>query len=239
MELFLSNDLAFDLTGTPATSEVLAPEGALVDLVGGVDRSDMARPGGAGVLPGQARFPAISADIDFYFRTESRERMGELVSEFRRGWSLWGQGVKPVLFRIDGGLSPMFFEAWLSRPIQGAEVDASKRTQLTLPVPVFIPRGLARTSVFRGEGEVLVTNSGDVTVFPDILYSGAGGEVTAPSGAVFTLPPSQDEVVVSMNPARLRLDGVFPEGVAPDDSGVWRLPAGAVLSWVIEVADPW
>ena len=35
------------------------------------------------------------------------------------------------------------------------------------------------------------------------------------------------------------IDGAFPEGVEPGETGTWSLPAGAQLVWELLVANPW
>lgn len=229
------------LTGTQFSSEVLAPLGVLQSLVGVSSRSDVAIPGRAGVIPGQPRYGVLETSIDFYLNAGERT-LEEVYKDFRQAWNLWSaKSPTPTTIKIeaDHGLSPLFFDLWLSQPIPGAAVDMRTREAVTVTVNVFSPLGLAKSAPVMASGIVTVTNTGDVLIYPKIRWNGAGGEVTSPSGATFTLPSVSEPTVISLSPRSLRLDGAFPEGVPPGESKTWSLPAGASMSWEILVADPW
>lgn len=227
----------FLLSGTQSQSPVLAPEGVLVGLVGVSARSDMAVPGRSGVVPGRRRFSPIQQEVEFFLHADDGEEMERVYRDFRQGWSL----STPCRFEVqaDDYSGPFFLDVVLDRPLPGVSVDARARTSVMLPVPVFAPLGLWRSASLSGENAVTVTNSGDEVIYPKIVYSGAGGEVVAPSGARFDLPSATDRTVIDLDPRALRLDGVFPEGVEPGQSGQWKLPAGARLEWSVLLADPW
>ena len=228
------------LSGTDQESEVLAPYGMLETLKPEVTRSDLQVPGGAGVLPGARRFGPISTVLEFYLKAREGEDLEDTHRRLRQGWAAatWSN---PCVIRIesDNPLSPLTFELVVDGVLPGVSVDMRRRSAATLSVPVLCADGVAKSSVMTGKGNVTVTNHGDVNVWPKIRYRGAGGVVTNPSGATFTLPRAAEETIIDLNPRVLRLAGAFPENVPPGGTGVWVLPAGAQLEWTLGVADPW
>lgn len=242
LDVYLRTSLGdrFRLTGTPADSPVLSPYGDLETLRANVSRSDLAVPGGAGVLPGRRRFGAIQTELEFYLQAETGEELAEVYARLRRGWSraTWDN---PCMVEIEGDhpLNTLTFDVVVDGALPGVQVDMSRRTQETLKVPVVCRDGLARTDVQTGRGSVTVTNAGDTLIYPRIVYEGAGGRVTSPSGAAFTLPGVSERTTIDLDPSRLRLDGAVSEGVPPGKSGTWELPDGARLEWWLMVADPW
>lgn len=228
------------LSGTGRDSEVLSPYGSLVELRANASRSDLPVPGGAGVLPGVCRLGAISTELEFYLKARAGEDLEETYRRLRQGWAAATRS-NPCVIRVesDNPLSPLTFELVVDGVLPGVPVDMSKRTTETLRVPVVCFDGVAKTSVMTGTGTVTVTNHGDVSVWPKIRYRGAGGVVTNPSGAKFTIPRAAEETIIDLNPKVLRLEGAFPENVPPGATGVWVLPSGAQLEWTLGVADPW
>lgn len=243
VEMVTPRGTVWDLTGVAETSPVLAPEGQLAGLTGNASRTDLSIPGRAGVLPGDTRYGAIEADVQFFLRTFTGEEMERVHAAFRKAWSVYSRvrPTPPVVLKInsDSPHSPLAMRLWLSKPLPGVDVDSRKRTSLDITVPVLIPSGVATGVEQTGRGTVEVANTGDVTIYPRIAYTGRGGQVTCPSGAVFVLPAVGVETVVSMDPLDLRLEGAFPEGVEPGDAGRWVLPEGAELRWAVGVVDPW
>lgn len=228
------------LTGTDRESEVLAPYGMLEELKANASRSDIAVPGGAGVLPGARRFGPIQAELEFYLKAREGRDLEDVYRRLRQGWAAatWSN---PCVLSIesDNPLSPLTFELVVDGALPGVPVDMRRRSAEVLSVPVVCADGVAKSSLMTGTNTVTVTNHGDVPVWPIIRYEGAGGVVTTPSSATFTLPAMESEAIVDLNPMNLRLDGAFPESVSPGGQGVWKLPAGAQLEWSIGVADPW
>lgn len=225
------------LTGTQQSSPVVCPEEALVVLVAEESRTDVAVPGAFGVLAGQARYGAIQAELPFMLNADTGEKMETLYREFRQGWSR----SKPCVMQVEadrpGG--PYFLDLVLDRHLGGVPVDMSRRTSTVVTVPVFNAEGMFRSALKTGTKTVTVTNSGDVPIYPKIRNLGAGGPVTTPSGARFTLPKATTATVFDTDPRRLRLPGAFPESVPPGKSGTWVLPTGASLEWTQLVVDPW
>lgn len=100
---------------------------------------------------------------------------------------------------------------------------------------------------------VRVTNRGDVPVWPEIEWSGAGGVVTLPSGAQFELPSVSRAHVLPL--ARHRSGKVtssrgyeravtkkvnaVSESVPVGATRQFVLPEGAKLRWREGVLDPW
>lgn len=228
------------LSGTDLDSKVLSPYGALVELRANVTRSDLQVPGSAGVLPGARRFGPISTELEFFLKSSDGEGLEETYRRLRQGWAA-ATRTNPCVISIesDSPLSPLTFELVVDGVLPGVPVDMRRRSAETLTVPVVCFDGVAKSSVMTGTGTVTVTNHGDVPVWPKIRYEGAGGVVTNPSGAKFTLPRVAEETIIDLDPSVLRLEGAFPENVPPGGTGVWVLPAGAQLEWTLGVADPW
>lgn len=237
------NGKTWNLTGTQSTSNVLAPEEAFTSLVGTSTRSDMALPGRSGTIPGIGRWGPIQTDIPFYLHADTGKEMEEVYREFRQGWNVWRPGgrAKPCTLhvhadRLGGEFS---LDLWADQPLPGVPVDMRRRTSTTVTVKAFAPLGLFRSKKHTATDTATIDNTGDETIWPKLRYSGSGGQVTTPSGATFKLPPAATPTLIDTDPQELRLDGAFPEGVAPGESGTWLLPVGAVAEWEVLVADPW
>ncbi|WP_211440132.1 hypothetical protein [Corynebacterium glutamicum] len=229
---------SWDLLGSPLTSQVMAPLGALQTLVGSVIRNDVAHPGGVGVIPGQTKFGALQVPMEFYLESDD---MAGVDHKFRKAFSLWSETAEPVVIEVDAGheMGKFYWDVWLSQPLPVWSVRPDRVDSETITAQLFNPLGLARSDPMTGEGIVTVTNPGDVTVYPDFVYSGFGGVVETPSGAVFTLPDVSELTVIKTDPKNLKLDGAFPEGVPAQSMGEWTLPPGVKAVWEIRVADPW
>lgn len=228
------------LSGTDRDSKVLSPYGSLVELRANASRSDLPVPGGAGVLPGVRRFGPISTELEFYLKARDGEDLEDVHRRLRQGWAAaTPDNPCVIIIESDNPLSPLTFELVVDGVLPGVAVDMRRRSAETLTVPVVCFDGVAKSSVMTGKETVTVTNYGDVSVWPKIRYEGAGGVVTNPSGAKFTLPRATEETIIDLDPRVLRLEGAFPESVPPGATGVWVLPAGAQLEWTLGVADPW
>ena len=143
-------------------------------------------------------------------------------------------------------------------PVRLAEVPQS---------PGDVPRSGSRVEVqLRGDGgvwletrsattaSVTLRNDGDVPVSPTVVWSGAGGVVTLPSGARFTLPAVTGEHRLSLapensgrvltpagkhNPALSDQVGAVGERVPVRASRRFAVPEGARLEWELGRFDPW
>lgn len=136
-----------------------------------------------------------------------------------------------------------------------------------LPPPGVVPRTGARIEVnlISDEGAwripsasdsptVTITNTGDAPIWPRITWQGAGGTVTLPSTATFTLPPTttphtlhtdrrragqvMDATGVAAPEVARQVD-VVSEMVPVGAVRTWQIPNGARLEWDVEVLDPW
>ena len=136
------------------------------------------------------------------------------------------------------------------------EVDDATADVWSLSIPLAIDAGYWETGPFRKSGNVTVTNSGQVYIWPEIVWEGAGGKVTLPSKAEFTLPAVENIRRLHLDPQRSHqvLNGlgvrddelwrkirgqIISEGVPPGQSRQYALPSGAFLEWRIGVLDPW
>lgn len=229
LQLFTGTTLA--VTDHPKSSQVVAPEGALTSLVGSVSRSDLSRPGRAGVIPGARKAGAISTTVSFLLHDDGPVDLETLWLDFRRGWS----ASRPSWIRVGGWSLRVFLDGMIAGP----QVFPGAVSSVTVDVPIFAPDGVFFSGMFTATGDVVVTNYGDVPVWPDLHWKGSGGTVTTPSGATFTLPATGTSRSINLDPLELRLEGALGECVMPGKSGRWILPDGASLSWRTAVLDPW
>lgn len=152
-------------------------------------------------------------------------------------------------------------------------IEGQSRCQLpvtlseSLPAPSFIPGVGARVEVnlICREGawripasstgpRVEVTNFGESPVWPRVFWEGAGGQVTLPSGAKFTLPSVTSGRVLHLDRWRAgqvydmngvldrdstREVGAVCEQTPPRSTREYQIPVGARLEWEVEVFDPW
>ena len=234
VDLTSAYGVSWHLTGGDYGESVRSPESSLSTLVGVSQRSDVPVPGRSGVVRGRQRFGPIQGTVDFYLRADDGEGLERVHREFRRGWST---AVPSVLSVSDaGGRGTAYLDLFLDGSVPGVAVDPSRRTAALLTVPVIAPAGLWRIPM-SGRGTVSITNMGDEAIYPVFYCGDAGGVVTTPSGARFTLPPGGG--VVDADPRRLKLPGVFPEGVERGNTRTWVVPDGVTVSWNVLVADPW
>lgn len=99
-----------------------------------------------------------------------------------------------------------------------------------------------------------VANDGEVPIAPTIVWSGNGGDVTLPSGATFTLPPTTDTAYLSLasensgvvkdaagieNEHLTAAAQAVAERVQPATTGKFTIPESVYLVWNIGRCDPW
>lgn len=233
VELWSATGENWLLSGSQVSSAVLAPEGALAGLVGAPTREDLAVPARAGVIPGRRQWGAIVAEVPFFLHADDGDELEDVYRRFRRGWSL--SRPSTVMVAADHPAGRFMLDVVLERPIAGVGVDARRRTSVEVTVPMVATSGLWRSMPFSASGEIRVLNSGDDWVFPTVRARAGGGRVVCPSGASFEVDRGD---VVDLDPARLRVAGVFPEGVPPGSEASWQVPDGVALEWEIRVADP-
>ena len=242
-----------ELTGTENTSPVLSPIDTLTNLTGMTTRSDMSSPGRAGVKAGKTVFGAIQAEVEFYLHAEDGESMEQVYADFRRGWSLVGEG-PPVVMEIysDKTGGPYYYDMWLDRPLPGAPVDSSKRTSMPTIVPVIVPSGLAHSWTFGDpafetalplEDRGVVNNTlGVVPVYPVFRSAVVGGTphgwVEGPSGARATLSAPDGVTEVSLDPHVSQFN-LVAEPVMPGETATYKYESSLAMGYHIQVADPW
>ena len=141
----------------------------------------------------------------------------------------------------------------VSLPSPGVRPTAGGRVQVDLVSDgigggVWSSRAVSRVPV------ATVTNWGEVPVWPEVVWSGAGGRVALPSGVGFTLPAVVGEhrlPLARVNAGRVfgpdgevdrvlsRQVGAVSEMVPVGESREYQTPEGAVLVWFVGVFDPW
>ncbi|WP_157108908.1 hypothetical protein [Corynebacterium aquilae] len=186
-------------------------------------------------------------------KAASAEDLDPLYRRWRQGWSAKQAG---LLSMGGSSLGRLTARVYLLDPMPSPGLNPQRLRAMRVEVTWVNDDGVWWTDEIRGTGQVTVTNVGDVTVKPKIRWSGSGGQVTVPSGATFTLPPTQharildfdnkksyqvtDERGVLDKPLWGRLGEVVkPEVVPVLGRREYRLPPGAELVWQLGVLDPW
>lgn len=226
----------------PGVRGVVLEDGGLGDVVGGFD-GDTKAPRG------------VEFDVDLVFASDTRfGAHGEawrIFSEFCEGCSAHRAG---VFVLVDSERDVVELPCVVSRvPVLARPnlVSGAFRGSFRFWARggVWLARRHATTS------SVTVTNPGDVMVWPKIRWKGAGGQVTAPSGATFTLPPTKDYRIINLDPSSScevtdthgtldadlwrKLWGVFGEGVPVGEARTYTLPKGAEMMWSVGYFNPW
>ncbi|MCS5479840.1 hypothetical protein NYP18_09225 [Corynebacterium sp. YIM 101645] len=174
--------------------------------------------------------------------------------EFRRDWSRHAEGV----LHLKRNNVALRLPCRASAVPPGPRMNPGEVPVMRAHVPVSSREGVEAWLEARSQAgsSVPVTNSGDTFVWPKIWWQGAGGNVTLPSGAIFTLPPTDEPRIIMLNPdesaavvdERDRLDdplwrlirgAVFGEGVPVGEERTYGLPDGAELAWDLGHYDPW
>lgn len=152
-----------------------------------------------------------------------------------------------------GRVSELSVRLRVSLPSPGVRPGVGERVQVDLVSDgvgggVWLSRAVSRDSI------VTVTNWGDVPLWPEVVWSGAGGRVVLPSGVGFTLPAVVGEhrlPLARVNAGRVfgpdgevdralsREVGAVSEMVPVGESREYQTPEGAVLVWSVGVFDPW
>ncbi|WP_313546404.1 hypothetical protein [Corynebacterium sp.] len=211
---------------------------------------------------------ALSRAGSFDADVEVGEMQGPLVVQFFRGevpleelYLEWFKAVPTtadVEIRAgkDGGVWRVA-TARLIEPLPSPDVVPENADTMEIDNAFAVPDGAWWEEPSRsGTGTVDVSNAGEVPARIRIRWSGAGGVVTLPSNAVFTLPAVSGERILHLsddesNAVELptgELDhatwlalseSVMPEAVPPGTTARFRLPAGASLEWDIGFLHPW
>lgn len=113
--------------------------------------------------------------------------------------------------------------------------------------------GVWNTRLASGDKTVTISNPGDVPIWPEYVWKGAGGWVTLPSQAGFTLPPVAETHRLPLirtnsgkihgpngiNHALSRKTGAVSEMVPVGQTRTYGQPDGSTLVWNLGVLDPW
>lgn len=232
---------------------VFIKENSLDDLCG--DSEDVSTsPTGA---PGQQfdglNVKAMTGTLGCWVQEWEGDSLDEVSANFRSSWSRTQPGTLRAVSHTLGGV---FTQVRLAKSMPPLPVDLREVDGYDLQFSVIADSGVWWMNPLTGTGTVTVTNPGDVPVYPRIRWKGAGGKVTLPSGASFTLPAAQESRIVSLDNAdscavvdekgvldralwRALHPTVMPEGIPVGQSRTYTLPDGSELLWNIGVFDPW
>lgn len=178
---------------------------------------------------------------------------GDVWAEFRAGFSRTLVGTLSLHSPRYGRVST---QVRLAATLPPPDVEPNDEGVIDeLPIQLISDQGVWLHDTVSGTGEVTVTNFGGVDVSPQIRWSGAGGTVTVPSGATFSLPAVEEERILLLSPVESlavitplgeidyplmrQLQAALPEVVPEGQSRTYVMPPGAALEWQIGVMDPW
>ncbi|WP_257160410.1 hypothetical protein [Corynebacterium cystitidis] len=242
---------AWDFTGDWAAGII---SGGVEGLVG-VVRDSVAEPLGMGghLVLGQSTEP-LRGSVTFHCRAHDVRDAGEVAADFRRAFSALKSRQNHV--RVSSPFGPVTAVVRVDGAVDSPVEDPSwDDIVLNVRVPLVGDAGVWLKPAISGDGVVTVTNTGDVHLWPRIVWSGPGGRVELPSGAVFTLPAVEGQRALSLSRAEsmrvVDADGVrddeawaavravTPEGVPVGATRQFRVPDGARLVYQEGVLDPW
>lgn len=182
------------------------------------------------------------------------DRPADLVwADFRADWVATTSHTPGVLLLDNDGGSLLRIPVRLNGRLPGPPRNPSELEVLSVMVPV-VGDGGRWLQRLTDTGSVTVTNVGVGVVWPEIVWQGAGGAVTLPSGAALTLPPVAEErrLLLSpweshavltpagdLDPALHSTLDVVGEGVPEGTSRTYAVPVGARLEWDLGFLDPW
>lgn len=227
--------------------------GGLEGLTASANAVTVESPGVPGQRLAGLRFGAATGSLKVFVRGDGRHPAGEVWARFRACFPF-----RPPFGVLTVGSPFGEVSARVRYPggASGVERDPEGAEFVPLEMPLVNDDGVWWLALQRATGNITVTNFGDVYVWPLIRWNGAGGAVTLPSGATFTLPAVQSERGISLDPLKSRQvldqDGavddalwrqlrgvVLSEGIPPGGTRTFVVPDGAVLEYQIGVVDPW
>lgn len=228
--------------------------GGVEGLVGTPEELTETSPAWPGQIVTSRQIPAMVGTLRFAVRGSDRESADEIWARLRRSF----HHKTPGQLAVETASS----ETWTanirrSGMIPPPQVDPqSQEVILGADVPVIADEGCWWSRFESRTGTVPVSNSGDVDIWVQITWQGAGGTVVLPSGAQFVLPPtagvrtvllSQAESMAVVDAAGNLDDALWRElrGVAlaemvpAGEVRTWTVPEGARVQWRTGVMDPW
>ncbi|MDO5535380.1 MAG: hypothetical protein Q4F65_12110 [Propionibacteriaceae bacterium] len=227
----------------------LAEEG-IDGMVGQVDVVAVNAVDSPGQRVDHIRVEPMAGTLNLIITPTATESIDDLVGALRAGLSTRDAGS----LRIAGPRSDLSCRVRLEEVPPALRSNTHRVRSLTVELPLVADGGVWWSGEESGTGRIV--NGGDVTVRPRLVWSGSGGPVVSPSGAVFLLPAVTGTRVLYLDadesclvtttaggvdgPLWGRLRGVtVPEGVPPGATRTWVLPAGVELRWRIGYLDPW
>lgn len=239
----------------PGVRGVFVEHGGVGEIVGRRELSTTSLVGvpGAGVVDGQ--IPPIEFSLGLVFASATKYGphgdVEDIWHSFMRGCALFEQGV----LRLEDDQRESLELACVVKQVPVLPTVNRASGALRGEVGFIAPRGVWEMPRVSTDATVLVSNHGDVYVWPKLRWSGAGGQVELPSGARFVLPPTVDWRTFDLNPAHsgqvvddrgvldrdlwLQLRSTFLEGVPAGEQRQFLLPPGVELLWRIGVLNPW
>lgn len=241
---------------TPLTENgpLFVLEDGFKTFVGQIARSEVSASGRPGVRPGALTIGAMKATLPVHIHhVNGTVSVQETWERWRADWSLTRDGV--LRFEGTHPLGTLLLAVRLESIPAGVGKDLREVESLTVDVPVYASDGVFYTTPINTVGAV-GNGAGHVPVYPSIVWEGAGGKVTAPSGATFVLPAVEERRQILLDPEESYVvltpnrevdealtetlwGEVFAEPTMPGESDTWILPAGAEMQYQVGVLDPW
>lgn len=206
--------------------------------------------------PGQTalsqRAGVMTGALTFLCRAAGGRDAGEVAAALRAAFSPLAH--QRSLLKLSTPAGDMVLWVRLGEGMAAPTQDPSwSEVVLDVRIPLVADDGVWWTMPEQGTGTVTITNDGDVPVAPTITWSGAGGVVKVPSGAMFQLPAvtSQHTLVLQKIPkitannepaapeVTHALRAIPIELVPPGATRQFHVPPGATIQWKKGVLDPW
>lgn len=177
----------------------------------------------------------------------------EMDREWRQAWDMRRECTL-LLSGSRGARGEVSTRVRLDRVLDPPPGDLEDLGEYPMNLVVSADSGCWWVGPHHGTGLVTVSNTGDWPLTVRITWQGAGGQVTLPSGATFTLPPTSQERTLLLDDEEslavvdedgqvdttlYPIPGVIAEPVPVGQTRVYQVPDGARVEWSIPVFDPW
>lgn len=194
----------------------------------------------------------MTGAVTFLCRADASRDAGEVAAALRASFSPLAHQRSLLKLSTPAGVMTLWVR--LGEGMAAPTQDPSwSEVVLDVRIPLVADDGVWWTMPQQGTGTVTITNDGDVPVAPIITWTGAGGVVQVPSGAMFRLPAvsTQHTLVLQKIPKITANNAPVEKGVAqvlrsipielvpPGTTRTFHVPPGATIQWKKGVLDPW
>lgn len=229
---------------------------AVSGLVASPSRKITPSTNGVGVEFGRSTWPMLEGELKCRVYARKDETVQDTYSHFLASFSTFSPGRLSISMT---GQAEWEAECLLKESIGAPEKSpaASGLISLDVEIPLICNAGAFSSPVERiFDSKAIVRNIGDLPLFPNVVWSGAGQTVRLPNGVLVTLPTVSGERVLSTDPGRgyvvtdragkpdkaawASLRGLaVPGETLPGNATSWELSSGVHLEVVQRRENPW